>query len=248
MKQIAKALAIVVALVPAVGFCDGAPMHDPISCAQLVKVLQETKNHIEETRRVHDELAQAKAIMGSFTEDKQSLTNSLLNWRIYYDKIDDLDPEHFSAFKWLGADKLHPENYASDTFGYASSFSSERALGDVKAQMFEDDKNPAQMQYRRQELVRNSIATGVVVSNESKANIAGAKKKLNDATTKAVNASTSADATKSHNELLSIAVAELIQIRELQAQQLELLSSFFAGFQGTSRLSDPSKAKGFSAK
>jgi conjugal transfer/entry exclusion protein len=81
------------------------------------------------------------------------------------------------------------------------------------------------------------------VSNESKANIAGAKKKLTDATTKAVTASSSADAAKAHNELLSIAVAELIQLREIQAQQLELLSSFFARFEGTSKIHDPSKVK-----
>jgi hypothetical protein len=240
MKQIIKALTMTIALIPSVGLC-GAPVHDPMSYAELVKVLQETKKHIDETKRVHGELVQAKAIMGSFKEDKQSLTNSLLNWQTYYDKIDDLDPEYFSAFKWLGVDKLHPENYASDTFGYASSFSSKKALDDVKRQMFEDDKNPAQMQYRRQELVRNSMATSVVVSNESKANIAGAKKKLNDATTKAVTASSSADAMKSHNELLSIAVAELIQLRELQAQQLELLSSFFVGFHGTGKLENPAK-------
>jgi hypothetical protein len=245
MRRIIKVLTITIALTPSIGFCGGQPVHDPVSYAELVKMLQETKKHIEETKRVHNELSQAKAIMGSFKEDKQSLTNSLLNWQTYYDKIDDLDPDHFSAFKWLGVDKLHPENYASDTFGYVSSFNSKKALDDVKTQMFEDDKNPAQMQYRRQELVRNSMATSVVVSNESKANIVGAKKKLSDATTKAVTASSSADAMKSHNELLSIAVAELIQLRELQAQQLELLSSFFARFEGTSRINDPSKARGF---
>ena len=241
MKRIAKALIITVALIPSVGLCTGAPMHDPISYAELVKVLQETKNHIAETRRVHAELAQAKAIMGSFKEEKQSLTNSLRNWQTYYDKIDDLDPEHFSAFKWLGVDKLHPENYASDTFGYASSFDNKKAFDDVKYQMLDDERHPEDMKYRRQELVRNSMATSVVVSNESKANIAGAKKKLSDATTKSVNAASSADAMKSHNELLSIAVAELIQLRELQAQQLELLSSFFVNFQGTGKLTDPSK-------
>jgi len=243
--KISKVITVLMlGLSPLPGYCNLGSVHDPISYAELVKVLQETKKHIEETKRVHGELAQAKAIMGSFKEDKQSLANSLLNWETYYDKIDDLDPEHFSAFKWLGVDKLHPENYASDTFGYASSFNSKKALDDVKTQMFEDDKNPAQMQYRRQELARNSMATSVVVSNESKANIAGAKKKLSDATTKAVTASSSADAMKSHNELLSILVAEVIQLREIQSQELELLSSFFARFEGTSRINDPSKAKG----
>ena len=118
-----------------------------------------------------------------------------------------------------------------------------KALDDVKYQMFDDEKNPEQMQYRRQDFARNSMATSVVVSNESKANIAGAKKKLTDATTKAVTASSSADAVKATNELLSIAVSELIQLREIQAQQLELLSSFFARFEGTSKIQDPSKVK-----
>jgi len=36
-------------------------------------------------------------------------------------------------------------------------------------------------------------------------------------------------------------VAELIQIKELQAQQLELLSSFFVNFQGTGKLENPAK-------
>ena len=240
--KVSKVITILMlGLSPVSGYCTLGSVHDPISYAELVKVLQETKNHIEETRRVHDELAQAKAIMGSFKEDKQSLTNSLLDWKTYYDKIDDLDPDHFSAFKWLGVDKLHPENYASDTFGYASSFDNKKALDDVKHQMLDDEQHPEEMKYRRQELVRNSMATSVVVSNESKANIAGAKKKLNDATKKAVHASSSADAVKATNELLSVAVAELIQLRELQAQQLELLSSFFVNFQGTGKLSDPSK-------
>ena len=53
----------------------------------------------------------------------------------------------------------------------------------------------------------------------------------------------SADAVKATNELLSIAVSELIQLREIQAQQLELLSSFFARFEGTSKIQDPSKVK-----
>jgi hypothetical protein len=234
---------LILGSLPISGHCTLGSVHDPISYAELVKVLQETKNHIEETRRVHGELVQSKAIMGSFKEDKQILTNSLLNWETYYDKIDDLDPEHFSAFKWLGVDKLHPENYASDTFGYASSFNSKKALDDVKYQMFDDEQHPERMQYRRQDFARNSMATSVVVSNESKANIAGAKKKLSDATTKSVTASSSAEAMKSHNELLSIAVAELIQLRELQAQQLELLSSFFARFEGTSKIHDPSKVK-----
>lgn len=243
--KISKMISVLVlGLLPMSGHCTLGSVHDPISYAELVKVLQETKNHIEETRRVHGELVQTKAIMGSFKEDGASLKNSLLNWQTYWDKIDDLDPEHFSAFKWLGVDKLHPENYASDTFGYASSFNSRKALDDVKYQMFDDDKNPAQMQYRRQDFARNSMATSVVVSNESKANIAGAKKKLSDATAKSVTASSSAEAMKSHNELLSIAVAELIQLRELQAQQLELLSSFFARFEGTSRINDPSRARG----
>jgi len=241
MKQIIKALTMTIAISPSVGFCTGTPMYDPTTHAEIVRVLQETKKHIEETRRVSGELAQAKAIMGSFKEDKQSLTNSLLNWQTYWDKIDDLDPDHFSAFKWLGVDKLHPENYASDTFGYASSFDNKKALDDVKHQMLDDEQHPEEMEYRRQELVRNSMATSVVVSNESKANVSGAKKKLSDATTKAVTASSSADAMKSHNELLSIAVAELIQLRELQAQQLELLSSFFVNFQGTGKLENPTK-------
>ena len=240
--KVSKLIAILMLGVsPLPGYCNLGSVHDPISYAELVKVLQETKNHIAETRRVHDELVQAKAIMGSFKEDKQSLTNSLLNWKTYYDKIDDLDPEHFSAFKWLGVDKLHPENYASDTFGYASSFDNKKALDDVKHQMLDDEQHPEEMEYRRQELVRNSMAASVVVSSESKANIAGAKKKLSEATTKAVTASSSADAMKSHNELLSIAVAELIQIKELQAQQLELLSSFFVNFQGTGKLENPAK-------
>ena len=84
MKQIIKTLTMVVALAPSIGFCTGTPMYDPTTHAEIVRVLQESKKHIEQTRRVHGELVQAKAIMGSFKEDGASLKNSLLNWQTYY--------------------------------------------------------------------------------------------------------------------------------------------------------------------
>jgi len=203
--------------------------------------LQETKKHIEETKKVHNEIAQTKAILGSFNEDGQSLKNSLLNWQTYYDKIDDLDSDTFSGFKWLGVDKLHPENYASDTFGYTTSFDSKKAFDDVKYQMLDDEKHPEHMKYRRQELARNSMTASVVIANESKNSVAGTKKKLTGVMAKSVGASDLLNTMKAQNELLSIAVAELIQQREIQAQQLELITSFIVSFQGTSKLSDPSK-------
>ena len=241
MKQVIKALTMAIALAPSVGFCNGAPVHDPMTFAEVVKVLQETKKHIEETRKVHNEISQTKAILGNFTEDGLSLKNSLLNWETYYDKIDDLDADTFSGFKWLGVDKLHPENYASDTFGYATSFNSKKAFDDVKHQMLDDEQHPEEMRYRRQEFAHNSMAASVVIANESKNSVAGTKKKLTDAMAKSVGSSDLLNTMKAQNELLAILATQSTQQTEMMAQQLELLSSFFVSFQGTGKLSDPSK-------
>jgi conjugal transfer/entry exclusion protein len=235
-----KVFLFLIGMFPLSGHCV-LTTYDPTTVIEVGKVLQETKKQVEQLKNVKKELEQTKSILGNFTGDAQSLKNSLLSWETYYDKIDYLDADSFSAFKWLGVDKLHPENYASDIFGYASSFNSKQALEDVKHQILDDEKYPEEMQYRRQELAHNSMASSIVVSNESKNNIAGAKKKLTDAMTKSIGASDLLNTLKAQNELLSVIASEAIQQREIQAQQLEMLASFFVRFEGSSKLTEPAK-------
>ena len=223
-------------------FAVGATMHDPLSYERAFDILKTAKENVEAAKHMHEELKRTKAILGNFKEDGLNLREELTDWRNYYDNIDTLNADNFSAFRWLGVDKLHPDAYAPNTSGLlGKNFNSQQAFEDVKFQMFDDEKHPEELKYRRQELSQNSMATSVVISNESKKSLIDSKKKIMSLSDESISASDLLSAMKAQNKLLGVIASEMVQQRELQAQQLELIASFFAKFEGTGKLSDPAK-------
>jgi hypothetical protein len=216
--------------------------HLMLNKAEIIKNLQEAKKHTDQLLAIKNEMGGVKDSIGYFKGDANSLKNDLLSWKTYYDKIDTLDSDNFSAFNWLGLDSLSSDRYAPNTANTINSgINSNKAFNDVKNKMFDDEKHPEEMKYRRQELAHNSMAASVVISNESKNTLSDSKQQIYKATEQSLSAKDLYDATIAQNKLLGIIASEMVQQRELQAQQLEMLASFAVRFEGTSKLTEPSR-------
>lgn len=211
------------------------------SIGETVKALQEAKRQTEQAIEMRKQLMGMKNTIGQFKGTATSLKSDLLKWETYYTGIDTLDVDNFSAFNWLGLDSLDSSTYAPNTSNAIGSFNSDKAFKDVKQKIFEDENHPEEMKYRRQELAHNSIATGVVISNQSKNTLTDSKEQITKVTQQAIYAQDLLEAMNAQNKLLAIIASEMVQQRELSAQQVEMLASFFARFEGTSKLTEPSK-------
>lgn len=210
--------------------------------AEIINNLKEAKKHTDQLLSIKNEMISLKNSVGYFKGDATSIKNDLLNWKSYYDKIDTLDSDNFSAFNWLGLDGLTPGNYASNTTDFIKGkFNSEKAVKEVKLKIFDDGKHPEEMKYHRQELAHNSMAASIVVSNESKQSLSDSKKRIFNATSESLSAPDLTHTVKAQNKLLGIIASEMVQQRQLQAQQLEMIASFFSKFEGTAKLTEPSK-------
>jgi hypothetical protein len=201
--------------------------HDPLNYARAFEILKTAKSQFEEMKRVHDELASTKRLIGNFQQEVGQVKDELTNWRTYYDRIDTLDPEQFSAIKWLRLDDRLP------------IVNSLQALEDVKRKLF--DNKSEQMEFDRQQMARNAIASGIVTSGSSKKSLGESKKKIIAVTDSALETADLLSAIKNQNKLLGIIASEMVQNRTIQAQQLELLAAFFSQFEGTGQLSDPAR-------
>ena len=202
--------------------------HDPLNYARAFEILKTAKAQFEEMKRVYDELSNTKRLIGNFQQEAESIMNELTNWRTYYDKIDTLDADNFSAMDWLRIDNRLP---------IANSV---QAFDAIKIKLFNNKSE--QMEFDRQQMVRNSIVSGIVVSEANKKNLSESKKKIIATTDSSLGASDLLSAIKNQNKLLGIIASEMVQSRAIQAQQLELLSSFFSQFEGTGNLIAPSRS------
>lgn len=205
----------------------GVAYHDHLNYARAFEILKTAKSQFEEMKRVHDELSNTKRLIGTFQQETESIMNELTNWRTYYDKIDTLDADNFSAMTWLRLDNRLP---------IANSV---QAFNDVKIKLF--DNKSEQMEFDRQQLARNSIVSGIIVSEANKKKLSEAKKKIIATSDSSLGSSDLLSAIKNQNKLLGIIAGEMVQSRAIQAQQLELLSSFFLQLEGTGKLIEPSR-------
>lgn len=226
MSRILKYVAILF-MISNISFAVGSVVYDPQSCAQAIEILKTAKSQFEEMKRVHDELSNTKRLIGNFQQEAENIRNELTNWRTYYDKIDTLDADNFSAMTWLRLDSRLPVS------------NSIQAFDAVKIKLF--DNKSEQMEFDRQQMVRNSIASGIIISEANKKNFSESKKKIIATTDHSLEASDLLSAIKNQNKLLGIIASEMVQSRAIQAQQLELLSSFFSQFEGTGKLIEPSR-------
>ena len=225
MKQIIKALTITVALAPSVGSCTGGYTSDPqthallkLNKVEIIKNLQEAKKHTDQFIAIRKEMEGVKDAIGYFKGNVEGVKNELSSWKNYYDKIDAMDADNFSAFSWLGLDTINPGGYTPNTTD---------AFNNVKNKLFKN-KDSEQMEYDRQQIARNSISTGIVVSNENKSTLSDTKEKIYKTTEQSLNSVDVYDATIAQNKLLAIIASELTRLRELSAQQLEMQASFFS--------------------
>jgi len=243
MKKMYQMLLMVV-LFPAAqpGRCGGTPMHDPLSYARAFEILKAAKTQIEETKRVQEELAGTKRLIGNFKEEAQNLRGELLNWRTYYDKIDTLDANEFSAMSWLGLDRTIPARNAPEAFRLIDDKLFKTNSPEIKREDYTDTMNT--LKYEREKLARKSIVTGIVVAEKSKSNLNESKKKIIMATDKSIGASDLISVMKTQNEILGVIASELVQSRELQAQMLEFMTAHSANMYGTGR-NDPPKKETF---
>ena len=205
----------------------GVAYHDHLNYARAFEILKTAKSQFEEMKRVHDELSNTKRLIGTFQQETESIMNELTNWHTYYDKIDTLDADNFSAMTWLRLDNRLP---------IANSV---QAFNDVKIKLF--DNKSEQMEFDRQQLARNSIVSGIIVSEANKKKLTEAKKKIIATSDSSLGSSDLLSAIKNQNKLLGIIAGEMVQSRAIQAQQLELLSSFFLQLEGTGKLIEPSR-------
>ncbi len=205
----------------------GVAYHDHLNYARAFEILKTAKSQFEEMKRVHDELSNTKRLIGTFQQETESIMNELTNWHTYYDKIDTLDADNFSAMTWLRLDNRLP---------IANSV---QAFNDVKIKLF--DNKSEQMEFDRQQLARNSIVSGIIVSEANKKKLSEAKKKIIATSDSSLGSSDLLSAIKNQNKLLGIIASEMVQSRAIQAQQLELLSSFFLQLEGTGKLIEPSR-------
>lgn len=205
----------------------GVAYHDHLNYVRAFEILKTAKSQFEEMKRVHDELSNTKRLIGTFQQETESIMNELTNWHTYYDKIDTLDADNFSAMTWLRLDNRLP---------IANSV---QAFNDVKIKLF--DNKSEQMEFDRQQLARNSIVSGIIVSEANKKKLSEAKKKIIATSDSSLGSSDLLSAIKNQNKLLGIIAGEMVQSRAIQAQQLELLSSFFLQLEGTGKLIEPSR-------
>jgi hypothetical protein len=223
LNKIFKYLAILLIL-PNLN-CAAVTVFDPQNLAKSVEILKAAKSQFEQMKRVHAELSSAKKLLGDFSEDAQNKIAELTNWRNYYDYIDLLDVDQISAANFLGVDGKLPLNNTLDTFNA------------IQTKLF--NNKAEQMEFTRQQLARNAIVSGVVVSETNKKNLGETKKKIKTLTNNAIQASDLLSAIKNQNKLLSIIASELVQSRTIQAQQLELLAAFLSQLEGTGNLTVP---------
>ena len=243
MKKMYQMLMMVaLSLVSQPGICGGTPMHDPLSYARALEILKAAKTQIEETKRVQEELAGTKRLIGNFREEAQNLRGELLNWRTYYDKIDTVDTNEFSAMNWLGLDRMMPTNNAPEAFRLIDDKLFKTNSPEIKREEYTDTMNT--LKYEREKLARKSIVTGIVVAEKSKSNLSESKKKIIMATDKSIGASDLISLMKTQNEMLGVIASELVQSRELQAQMLEFMTAHSANLYGTGR-NDPPKKESF---
>jgi anion-transporting ArsA/GET3 family ATPase len=212
----------------------GTTFHDPLNYARALEILKTAKAQFEEIKRmyselgrVHDELANTKRLIGNFPQGAENIMHELSNWRTYYDQIDTLDVDHFSAMDWLKLDDRLP------------SSNPVHAFNTVKVKLFEGKTE--QMEFDRQQLSRNSITSGIVVAEANKNSLAEAKKKIVATTDSSIKANDLLSAIKDQNKMLGVIASEMVQTRTIQAQQLELLAAFFSQFEGTGNLTEPAR-------
>ena len=201
---------------------------------EIIKNLQEAKKHTEQFLAIKNEMKGVKDAIGYFKGDTKSLQNELSSWKTYYDRIDTMDADNFSAFSWLGLDTISPGGYTPNTTdAITSGVNSSQVFNNVQNKLFKN-KDSEQMEYDRQQITRNSISTGIVVSTENKNTLGDTKEKIYKTTSESLNSVDVYDATVAQNKLLAIIASELVRLRELSAQQLEMQASFFSQFEGTS--------------
>ena len=217
----------------------GAPMHDPLSFARALEILKAAKMQIDETKRVQEEIAGTKRLIGNFREQAQDLRGELLNWRRYYDKIDTLDANEFSAMNWLGLDRTISTSNAPEAFRLIDDKLFRTNSLEIKREDYTDTMNT--LKYEREKLARKSIVTGIVVAEKSKSNLSESKKKIIMITDKSIGASDLISLMKAQNEMLGVIASELVQSRELQAQMLEFMTAHSANLYGTGRNDLPKK-------
>lgn len=214
----------------------GTTFHDPLNYGRALEILKTAKSQFEEIKRmygelerVHDELANTKRLIGNLGRETDSIMGELSNWHTYYDKIDILGANQFSVIDLLGLDNRLPAYNPSNAFDA------------VHKKLF--DNKSEQLELNRQIMARRTITSGIVISEANKSSLSEAKKKIIVTTDSALKANDLLSAMRNQNKLLGIIASEMVQSRAMQAQQLELLSSFFSQFEGTGDLQHPNVSK-----
>lgn len=212
-----------------------ATFHDVLNYERAFEILKTARSQFEEIKRmygelerVHDELASTKRLIGNFQIEADSMIHELTNWQTYYHKIDLLDANKFSVVDLLGIDNRLPTNDPTNAFDV------------VHKKLF--DHQSEQLELNRQKIARNAITSGIVASDVNKHSLREAKEKITATTNSALQANDLLSAMRNQNKLLGIIASEMVQSRAMQAQQLELLASFFSQFEGTGDLQHPSKS------
>ena len=242
MQQLLKKSSLVIAILSAL--CSEQAFSlmttfDPQNFARALEILKTAKAQIEETKRAQEELVGTKRLIGNYKTEAQNFKNELLSWRTYYDKLDLLDPEHFSAMRWLGFERMGPQNHAPNAFKLLD----DKLFGtnsDIKREDYTDVMQ--HRHYEREQIARNALLTGIVVAEKNKSNLNESKRRMVSATDKSIQASDLISLLKIQNELLSVMASELMQQRELQAQMLEFMTAHAANQYGTSRNEKPQKS------
>ena len=240
MNKIYQTLIIIfLCLTTKTGVCGVGTIHDPLSYARAFEILKAAKVQIDETKRVQEELAGTKRLIGNFREEAQNLRGEMLNWRTYYDKIDTLDANEFSAMSWLGLDRAIPTSNAPEAFRLIDDKLFKTNSPEIRREDYTDTMNT--LKYEREKLARKSIVTGIVIAEKSKSNLSDSKRKIIAATDKSIGASDLISIMKTQNEILGVIASELVQSRELQAQMLEFMTAHSANSYGTGRNEPPKK-------
>lgn len=221
------------------GVCGVLSTHDPLNYARALEILKAAKTQIEETRQLKEEISGTKRIIGNFREEAQNFKSEMLNWRTYYDKIDTLDANEFSAMNWLGLNRAAPISNPPEAFRLVDDKLFRTNGPQIKREEYTDVMNL--MKYEREKVARNSIVTGIVVAEKSKSNLSDSKKKIVMVTDKSIGASDLISVMKAQNEMLGVIASELVQSRELQAQMLEFMTAHSANMYGTGRNDPPKK-------
>lgn len=200
---------------------------DPDAMVRFGSMILEARNQVQQLQGASNKLTNLNQILGNDNPRLAGIMNTANQWGAYLDGMSSLEADPLSVLNQLGYSRAGHNNYCSliemgrfvsDKLYVPRSANNEPTP--ISNQLFDNIKQ------ERIVVLEKASVNGMAVSGKSKHELRQVQRKVAELGIEGTRTASVLEALITQNKLLSVIASELVQQREIQSQQLELLSAF----------------------